>query len=135
MKTLAEQIGNKCIHFNGVMNDCCKAGVSYSAIRVGHLFPCFKGDSLDTCDKREFPSDEQVAARVNEIEANTARTMTAMVAVCDEAKRLGLKNGKGGGGQIECPVCKTGTLGFSVASYNGHIWGKCSTKDCVAWMQ
>lgn len=32
---------------------------------------------------------------------------------------------------IECPVCK-GKLHLSQA---GHVWGKCETPNCVAWME
>ena len=36
-------------------------------------------------------------------------------------------------GEIECPACK-GKLHYSIASYNGHIWGKCETEKCLEWM-
>lgn len=36
-------------------------------------------------------------------------------------------------GQIKCPKCG-GELNYSIASTNGHIWGKCLTKDCLEWM-
>jgi hypothetical protein len=35
---------------------------------------------------------------------------------------------------IKCPKCN-GILHFSKSSYNGHIWGKCETEDCLSWMQ
>jgi len=28
-----------------------------------------------------------------------------------------------------------GALHYSVASYNGHMHGRCETEGCVAWMQ
>lgn len=37
-------------------------------------------------------------------------------------------------GTIECPICQK-KLGFSVAKSNGHIWGRCETAGCLAWMQ
>jgi hypothetical protein len=40
-----------------------------------------------------------------------------------KAEELGLGKGKGGTGSIKCPVCQNKLL-FSVASLNGHIWGK-----------
>ncbi len=51
------------------------------------------------------------------------------------AKKQGLKKGKGGNGSLSCPKCKIGTISYSVSSYNGHIWGHCSTEGCVAWME
>lgn len=46
------------------------------------------------------------------------------------------KEGKQRGveGQVECPRCH-GTLNYSIASVNGHIWGSCETKDCLSWIQ
>jgi hypothetical protein len=40
-----------------------------------------------------------------------------------------------GAGEMECPVCKTGKLRYSRAAYNGHVHARCSTDDCVAWME
>lgn len=36
--------------------------------------------------------------------------------------------------KIPCPRCKS-DLHFSITAYNGHIWGKCSTKDCIRWVE
>ena len=35
--------------------------------------------------------------------------------------------------EIVCPKCK-GRLWYSISGYNGHVWGKCNTKDCLVWM-
>jgi hypothetical protein len=45
------------------------------------------------------------------------------------------KNCFTGQGSMPCPVCKTGTLRYSRAAYNGHVHGRCSTDGCVAWME
>lgn len=139
MKTLEEQIANKCRHFNGISEKTCKAGVCYDAIADAtksalERFPCFREGESTPCEKRDFLSEDEVLARVAEIKESTARTMKAMVAAFEDAKRLGLKKGKGGTGSIKCPCCEGGTLGYSVASINGHLWGKCSTENCVGWM-
>ena len=47
--------------------------------------------------------------------------------------RKGLKRGTEKG-FMECPYCK-GMLRFTVSSYNGHIWGKCETPDCLDWIE
>ncbi len=139
-RTLAEQIGGKCVHFSGLMCDECKAGVAYSSVKCEsknwrEQYPCFVEGKEIPCDKRRFLTPEEVAAEVAESEAHTEKMMLAIGAVCADAKTRGLKKGNGGAGEIDCPACKTGKLGYSVASYNGHIWGKCSTPECVAWMQ
>lgn len=36
---------------------------------------------------------------------------------------------------MSCPVCTAGELAYRISSYNGHIWAKCSTADCIAFMQ
>jgi hypothetical protein len=42
---------------------------------------------------------------------------------------------RGVAGSLKCPVCNTGTVFYSVAPLNGHIWARCNTKGCVAFMQ
>lgn len=37
-------------------------------------------------------------------------------------------------GSVKCPVCGN-DLYYSISSYNGHLWGKCSGDNCLAWMQ
>lgn len=34
-----------------------------------------------------------------------------------------------------CPICKTGELNYKIMSYNGHIHARCTTEDCVCWME
>lgn len=40
-----------------------------------------------------------------------------------------------GQGEMLCPACKTGTLSYERSSYNGHVCARCSTDDCVRWME
>jgi hypothetical protein len=40
-----------------------------------------------------------------------------------------------GNGKMQCPICKTGTLQYSRSNYNGNVHAKCSTMNCVAWME
>lgn len=67
---------NRCIHFNGIMNDACEAGINYHELlgsEVGcfaHM-PCFNDEkSTVICPKQEFYSREQAEAKVNESEAH-----------------------------------------------------------------
>jgi ssDNA-binding Zn-finger/Zn-ribbon topoisomerase 1 len=138
-KSLREQIANKCIHFNGVMNDTCKAGVDYEQFRkqstpdkpVG--FPCLRDcENAPACEKREWPSEEHIKARLDEIEQSTQRHLKAAEVVDAFRKR---HKGKSAREAVPCPACGTGTLHLSISSYNGHVWGKCSTPDCLAWIE
>ena len=38
-------------------------------------------------------------------------------------------------GEIDCPICMTGKLLFSVAPSNGHVHAHCTTRLCVSWME
>ena len=146
-RSLAEQIGGSCKHFTGVQNDTCKAGVNYLALaggnRTGYAcrLPCTgdegcswaKEEKVVPCALREWWTPEEVQAQVDEIHKRTTETITARVAITDYLKANN-KPLRKIGGAIPCPICKTGTLGFSIAS-NGHCHATCSTPDCVSWME
>lgn len=40
-----------------------------------------------------------------------------------------------GAGEMICPICNTGKLKYSRSSYNGHVHARCTTINCVAWME
>jgi len=137
---MAEQISNRCRHFTGLQNKQCAAGVVYVTVESKDVkgferFPCFRQGESIPCDKRSFPTPEEVAAKVAEREASWERLKLGIIAASDDAKKHGYGKGKGGAGRVQCPVCKTGELHYSVAGYNGHMHGRCSTKGCLSWMQ
>ncbi|HHP6882632.1 TPA: hypothetical protein ACSE73_000354 [Acinetobacter baumannii] len=37
--------------------------------------------------------------------------------------------------QMDCPVCESGELHYRVSSYNGHIAARCTSDNCVNWME
>lgn len=142
MKSLADQIGGKCVHFSGINgeNSACRAGVIYATVRGEKIpglagYPCFREGEAVPCDKRRFPTREEVDANVAERKAYWNQLKLGIGAAADDAKKHGFKKGNGGCGSLPCPVCKTGTLRYSVANCNGHMHGRCSTNGCVAWMQ
>ena len=87
------------------------------------------GWSLDEV-KCGLPSKEEAEKEY----ARFSDGVTAMIAAMDDAKKRGLKKGNGGQGEIACPICKR-RLSYSIASVNGHCWGRCQTSGCVSWMQ
>jgi len=133
MKTMNEQIANKCIHFNGLMNKVCDAGVKYKDVEVKDArpikIPCLKDSLLSggTCLKSEYPSEEDVKKQIEEIQKEGQKTMTAYKAIKDNIEKTGEMHGK-----IECPSCG-GNLHYNSASLNGHIWAKC--KCGLGWME
>lgn len=142
MKSLAEQIGGRCTHFTGMGCDkaSCAVGVVYASVKSQEVkgfagIPCFREGAAVPCDKRHFPTPEEVAAEVAEHDASWERLKLGIGAASKHAKEKGFKKGNGGCGVVPCPVCKTGELNYTVASYNGHMWGRCTTPKCVSWMQ
>ena len=142
LMTLEEQKRSKCVYFNGLMSKTCRAGVGYDAVKVaGKGLPCLRGahpfghgEELQ-CEHRRWPTEEEVAELCKASRESTERTMLGMAAVVQDAKSRGLSKGNGGCGEIACPVCKTGTIRYSVAGCNGHRHARCSTDGCVAFME
>lgn len=139
MKTLAEQIANTCTHFNGMSNKTCKVGVVYDSVadesKKGFArFPCWKEGESVPCEKRRFLTPIEVEAEVAEHDRHWEQLKLAMGATHRGAKARGYGKGCGGRGAVECPCCG-GTLSYSVAGYNGHLHGHCSTKGCASWME
>lgn len=134
----------KCVHFNGTMNECCNAGVSYKSVRkegepqgqYQHRasLPCLDKYNLHgaTCDKRKLPTPDEVAADAKQAAESFERAMTARKAIVEHAGPH--QNGVGKSGVIECPNCK-GQLHYSRAGRNGHVMAKCETDGCVVWME
>lgn len=59
----------------------------------------------------------------------------AFAAAKADAQQKGLRRGHAGSGEIPCPACGTGTLRYTVAAVNGHMWGACTTAECARWME
>ena len=131
-KTLPEQIANRCKHFNGVQNAQCKAGVEYRQFDRQTGLPCLRDCAgHQECPQRQWLTEAEVAAEVAEIEAHSKRFMTLLPLIQSIKEE---HRGKSWAGVKICPVC-AGRLHLSHASLNGHVHGKCETKDCVSWME
>jgi hypothetical protein len=124
------------------MNKQCKVGVKYDHVRVdGKGLPCLRGtppfdrgEEL-VCDKRRWPTEEEVLEMVEESERLMQRAFAGFAAVAADAEKRGLQKGNGGRGTVACPVCEGGTIHYSVSGYNGHRHAKCDTEDCIAFME
>jgi len=122
MKTIQEQIQNKCKHFSGVMSKLCNAGVNYDEVRESHArpykFPCFASGNLSGghCPKACFPSEEEAKAQAAEIEDRGKYTMEAFAEI---------HKSKLSSGVITCPKCQ-GEMRFARSSSNGHVRAGCS---------
>lgn len=141
-KLVLEEMG-KCEHFNGIQNAVCSAGINIRQLVGGDDFgwarriPCLLDDAPHCevqCDKRSLNTRQEAEALIAKYEAKQQRTMQAVRAAHEHAKRQGLGSGNGGKGALPCPLDCGGQLHYSVSSVNGHMWGKCDN-GCVAWME
>lgn len=107
---------------------CSKPSEAQSAL-LAETFGCTVEEIVAA-----LPTDDEVAEHAGFVASTLEKLGKALEAVQADAKAKGLKQGNGGRGSIKCPCCE-GTLNYSVASINGHIWGACSNKECVRWMQ
>lgn len=132
-----------CKHYNGTVNETCKAGVKYTDVKLlgesgPPSFPCFKDNNPlgATCEKCEFRTPEEVA----EMERKQAERFEAIGkargAIVAHLGGPWKKGTPGANGVIDCPACgKPGALHFSRAGYNGHIHARCQSAGCVNWME
>lgn len=123
MKSLHEQIANKCIHFNGIMEKTCKAGICYADVRDEpdegpYKFPCLKQGG--ECKMAEFMTEEQVNNRVEEIESSGVNAMIAMASIKAHYDKT-----KEESGRIPCKC--GGQLSYARSSFNGHFIGGCNS--------
>lgn len=120
--SLEDQISRKCIHFNGIMNKTCKAGINYDDVREDRpfKFPCLKQGG--ECKHAQFPTEEQVKERVSQIIDSGTQTIMAAALIKDHIQKT-----KSQSGIIKC-VCGSDALHYAVAQTNGHIRANC--KDC-----
>jgi len=92
MRTLEEQIGGWCIHFNGIGNDACKLNIPYDTVTDNHKrkLPCIKqNECSEFCTSAQFPTEQDVAKRVAEINKHVAQYLTTMAEgkVCPQCQR------------------------------------------------
>lgn len=128
----AEKMMGRCVHFNGVLNDCCDAGVSYEPF-TGSL-PCLKtfDQGRHLCEKRRWRTRAEVEAEHAEHESHTAKFALALPLV-SECKAV--TYGGGDSSFIKaCPVCG-GVLRIQIARCNLHARVHCSTDGCVRWIE
>lgn len=125
-----------CRHFTGCQNGTCEAGVNYRDLVGGEDFgwmartPCIPDSPLNKepmakCDFYQVLTPEEIAARDAETEAHTKAMIAALQAIRKDGKDRG---------EVPCPKCGTGSIAYTKAKYNGHIWGRCSTEGCLTWM-
>lgn len=143
-KVIAMSKADWCKHYNGTVNDQCRAGVTYTTVELGRgtkqfSLPCFRDENPlgAVCEKCEFRTAEEEAARKAEQAKRFDNIVKARTAIVESLGGPWKKGMPGLNGRIPCPCCGQpgAMLSFSRAGYNGHIHARCSTDDCVSWME
>jgi len=130
MKSLKEQIEDKCKHFAGTMNKKCDAGIEYDSVRNKNTrpfkMPCVKNSIMhgSSCDHLCYPTEEEVQKQLKEIESMGLDSVAVLVVIKTHIKSTGKPEGT-----VDCPVCIVGTVAFIQAEVNGHITAKCDKCD------
>ena len=111
---------------------CCAKGIDLSG--PGASSVCmpkpFEGfPDKRACKKRE----EYTAVERDEWKKWQAEAMGRMIIVLAEIP--GDVKDRGKTGTLKCPACKTGTVRWTRAPNNGHLWASCSTPHCFQVMQ
>lgn len=132
----------RCVHFNGIGNDTCDAGVKYDDVRdtstKPYSLPCLAkyNTAGAKCDKCRVPTAEELAAEEAEYKRTSEGIRKARAAIVAHCGRPWKKGMPGKSGVIACPVCdKPDALRFGRAGYNGHVHASCLTEGCVSWME
>lgn len=130
-------VAGRCIHFTGLMNKTCKAGISYGDVRVTtegrpHKIPCLLGPVIHggSCASCQFPTREQVEQTEALIKQAGASAITARAAIVDH-----LQSTKQSTAVITCPICQAKTLHYYRSKSNGHIRASCATPYCIAFVE
>lgn len=130
-----DQIMARCVHFTGLGEEQCAAGVRYERFENAPGFPCLKkfDHGGHTCEQRRWTTQEEaeaILARHAVLEAKMAKA-TAVVNRCKEDFEQTQQTAF----EEPCPACFDGRLRINIASSNGHAWVRCSTPDCVRWQE
>jgi hypothetical protein len=131
-----------CQYRTSILKRKCSAGVKFSELMQPvsdermKVYPCyFDGHGilpLVTCDKFTPTPVEDILERELCVQKSIDRLMVVLPLV--SAIKTEHK-GKSWAGNTECPVCNTGTLMMSHSAYNGHVACRCTTEDCINFME
>ena len=136
---------NICKHFKSpVHHKECEKGIVFTSWTNGERFglykkiPCNKGNGVGVCRLAVYPTTEEVA-EFNKKVTKSIKAQCKAIKIIKEKHKVNIEwenpsnKNKNVKGFIECPKCG-GKLYYTISSYNGHIWGKCETDKCLAWM-
>ena len=128
------------------LEHACALGIDINEILPRKTFgyhyamPCNTATNDGTpkcvCGKRDLFTPAEVAQQDADSEAaadECERYLLATLPLMAEIKKG--NRGKDATGRSECPVCKTGRVTWTHAGSNNHVAMRCSTQDCIAFIE
>lgn len=125
-----------CKHWRGSINDTCEVGIDWQKITGGEQLgimrrcPCLNPKHRSKCEQHELPTLEELEAEEKELQ----EMMDQFEKELPFWSRIKQENKRGTQGICKCPRCDQ-DCHWSIAGLNGHLWVKCSTENCVAFME
>jgi hypothetical protein len=92
--------------------------------------PCCTDPYAIKCGDFEGFTKEELAEEERQLQSRIQRMALAAKAINEVHQQT-----KEYAGQMECPICKIGTLHWNVSPYNKHKRGVCTTDGCVGFME
>lgn len=132
-----------CVHFRGSVDQFCGAGIDWRKLVGGPdegcctRWPCNPRTTdrangpIVPCDQFRVPTPEEIEADEKAMQQAMDRMMLTLPLM---AKVKAEHKGRDAKIVEVCPVCG-GRLHMTHAAYNGHVWGKCETENCLSWME
>lgn len=130
----------RCRHFTGA-HQTCAANLDPRAVTGGAdlgwvtRMPCHqviepKNGERAICQSYAPWTREEAERRVDRSTAQRDALFSAYAVLKADAAAKGLRKGNGGSGSVDCPACHAGTVKYTIAGSNGHMWARCSNGSC-----
>lgn len=132
-----------CRHYSyrrGFTDDCgpcCAKGLDLSGPGAANV--CMPKSVEPSPEKRICAQREEYTATERDIWKKwQTESMGRMIIILEVISGSADKKDKeywGKQGQLQCPACETGTVRWTRAPNNGHLWASCSTPNCFGVSQ
>lgn len=153
----------QCIHFTGLMDERCSAGICYEdafgkEAGIAHRLPCIQFMEVPKSRRsnRVRPGEETVRhevprygqqmvpcelfqaptdEQVKQYREESERSLRDTMLALQVASRWAEtpKPKRDRHEVVECPSCK-GKLHLMQSALNGHVHGRCETPNCLHWL-
>lgn len=107
-----------------------------------YMLPCHNSTAPDTkkavCDKCSLFTEAEIAAEDAEREEWTKKAVARLestLPLLETIKKLTRESKGDRRGSNPCPACENGTVTWACAYFNGHVRMRCSTEDCINFME